>query len=243
MHFGKYIVRLDDACPTQNHIKWSLIEDILDKYDIKPIVAVIPNNKDNKLKCSSYDNDFWSKVREWQKKNWHIALHGYDHLCHYTTNSIVPINEKSEFTDLTFSEQCQKLEKGLKIFSQNQITTRIWVAPSHAFDLITLKALEKSTDINTISDGIALFPFKKNSFNWIPQQLWHFRRMLFGVWTICFHPNTMNQNQMSNFEKFIKNNAKSFIDLRSIKNFSENSELFNKIFSTIYFKLLKSRAK
>ena len=42
----KYIFRLDDACPSMNHEKWNRILSIFDKYNISPIIAVIPNNQD-----------------------------------------------------------------------------------------------------------------------------------------------------------------------------------------------------
>jgi len=35
---------------------------------LKPIVAVIPNNKDLKQMITEEDVQFWNKVRKWQKK-------------------------------------------------------------------------------------------------------------------------------------------------------------------------------
>lgn len=37
------ILRLDDACEKRDLVKWDRIEVILDKYQIKPIVGVIPH--------------------------------------------------------------------------------------------------------------------------------------------------------------------------------------------------------
>lgn len=45
-----YIIRLDDACPTMNHENWRKVEKLLDKYDIRPIVGIIPNSKDDLFK-------------------------------------------------------------------------------------------------------------------------------------------------------------------------------------------------
>ena len=56
----KYLIRLDDACHDMAIDKWSQIEDLLDKYSIKPIVAVIPDNKDEKLVFDQYDNQFYN---------------------------------------------------------------------------------------------------------------------------------------------------------------------------------------
>ena len=42
----EYCIRLDDACPQMNAEKWARIERILDKYKVRPIVGVIPENRD-----------------------------------------------------------------------------------------------------------------------------------------------------------------------------------------------------
>ena len=55
--------------------------------------------------------------------------------------------------------------------------------PSHSFDNNTLQALYESTEIR-IGDGIALFPYYKNNFHFIPQQIWNLKNKKFGVWTV-----------------------------------------------------------
>ena len=65
----KYIVRLDDACPTMDRKKWNRFFDILDKYNIKPIVAVIPNNEDKNMLIDEYDKNFIGRANRflhWQ---------------------------------------------------------------------------------------------------------------------------------------------------------------------------------
>lgn len=42
----RYIIRLDDASEIMNVSAWERIEELLDNYNIKPIVGIIPNNKD-----------------------------------------------------------------------------------------------------------------------------------------------------------------------------------------------------
>jgi hypothetical protein len=46
---AKYILRLDDACHTMDVAKWDRIENLCDKFLIRPIIIVIPNNQDKKL--------------------------------------------------------------------------------------------------------------------------------------------------------------------------------------------------
>jgi len=208
----KYIIRLDDACPTMDMEKWQLFEDMFDKYDIKPIMAVIPNNNDPKQKINKFDNDFWNKVRDWQKKGWHIALHGYDHVYISNHSGLVPFNNKSEFAGLSYQKQSEKIKKGIEIFKKEGIETNIWVAPSHTFDENTLKALKEHTTIKIISDGIALFPFKRFRFFWIPQQLWKYKNKNNGIYTICYHPNTMSKDNILKELNLLKNNKNKIIN-------------------------------
>ena len=66
---AKYLLRLDDSCSTQKKEIWDEIEKILDKLGIKPIVAVIPFNKDKSLFLDREDENFWEKVKKWEKKD------------------------------------------------------------------------------------------------------------------------------------------------------------------------------
>ena len=50
---ARYLISLDDACPQLHHEKWNKIEEIFDIFDIKPIVAIIPDNKDKTFGLNS----------------------------------------------------------------------------------------------------------------------------------------------------------------------------------------------
>ena len=65
---------------------------------------------------------------------------------------------------------------------------KIWVAPAHSFDWVTLEALRQETDIRLVSDGIALNSYRKNGFDFIPQQLWNVEKTL--LWNMDnMHPS------------------------------------------------------
>ena len=209
---AQYLIRLDDACPTMHEDKWNRVENILNNFSIKPIVAVIPDNQDSSLIYSKVNKNFWSKVLSWQENKWIIGLHGYDHKYITKSAGIIPINNDSEFADVPLDTQREKIRKGLAIFKQNNIKPVIWVAPSHSFDEDTLEALTLESDINIISDGISLFPYRKNVFLWLPQQLGRPRKMYNGVWTICLHPNIMSIDDFISLEKFCKINKCYFIN-------------------------------
>ena len=69
------LIRLDDIAENMN---WDLMkksELLFEKYQIKPVLGVIPNNKDNDLLSYPKRNDFWEKVREWRNKGWEISMH------------------------------------------------------------------------------------------------------------------------------------------------------------------------
>jgi predicted deacetylase len=240
---AKYIIRLDDACPTMEILKWNKIESLFDKYKIKPIVAVIPDNKDIELKIDKYDLYFWDKIKRWEEKGWTIGLHGYQHLCQINKYGIISINKKSEFAGLSLEEQKIKLKKAIKIFKEKKIIPKVWIAPRHNFDKTTLIALKDECNINLISDGIALKPYYDMNFYWVPQQFWHFRKMPFGIYTCCIHPNTMSDIEFNKIKKFIDNNYKSFISFNDINfnMYKKNKGLIDRIFTKIFYYTIKKK--
>lgn len=204
-----YLVRLDDACPTMNASAWGALEEAFDRLSVRPIVGVIPDNLDSSMNCSQHAHDFWDQVRRWQNKGWGIALHGLHHRYHEISPNdrpLIPLHSKSEFVGLALESQKDILRRSYSIFRERGITPALFMAPSHSFDTNTLEALAAETDIRILTDGQALFPYMDQGFLWIPQQLWRFRRMPFGVWTVCLHPNKMSSTKIAAFiaqmEKF-----------------------------------------
>lgn len=81
---SKYLLRLDDASDYMDVEKWQRMENLLDKYGIKPLVGIIPDNKDASLIYNyKQDLEFWNKAKNWKNKGWELALHGCYHK--YTT--------------------------------------------------------------------------------------------------------------------------------------------------------------
>jgi peptidoglycan/xylan/chitin deacetylase (PgdA/CDA1 family) len=215
--------------------KWNRIEQVLDRYNVKPIVAVIPSNEDPKQNIDEYDHTFWEKVKKWQEKGWAIALHGYNHV--YTTKhgGLVPINKKSEFAGLPYEAQEEKIKKGISIFRRHGIEPNIWVAPAHTFDKNTLKALKQHTNIQIISDGIALNPYKRYGFTWIPCQSWEFGNQKNGTFTVCLHPNTMSENRFMNLSESLARNSEKMIQISSTYLRNDHFTIADKLFSWSFF--------
>lgn len=184
---AKYLIRFDDVCPTMDWGRWEPIEAVLLANGIKPVMAVIPDNQDQTLHFSKPNSRFWDRVRTWQSHGWTIGLHGYQH-CYATHDpGILGVQKYSEFSGLDVSEQRAKLQRGVAIFRREGVNPDLWVAPAHSFDENTLIGL-REVGVNDISDGLSVYPYVdgKGMF-WVPQQVWRFRHMPFGVWTICIH--------------------------------------------------------
>lgn len=219
---SKYLIRVDDACPTMDREKWSLFEQIFDDLGIRPIVAVIPDNKDPKQMISEDDGSFWDVVGRWKKKGWEIALHGYDHVYVTHEGGLVPLNKKSEFAGLPLHTQEEKIKAGIEIFRQHGITPRVWVAPSHTFDMNTLSALKEHSPIRVISDGLSYRPFQRYGFAWLPLQLWKVKPRAAGLYTVCYHPSAMTLETIKHEEERLRSVSKHIITTDDALNLTAN---------------------
>jgi predicted deacetylase len=190
---ARYLIRLDDACDTMARARWSALEGVFDRHGIKPIVAVVPDNRDPTLVFDPPDPRFWDTVRAWQAKGWTIAMHGHTHVMHPTdARQLVPFYRRSEFAGLDVARQAEKIRAAWQLFLAQGVTPQVWVAPAHSFDASTLEAVRAETSIRVVSDGIAWNTFYDRGFHWIPQQLWHFAERRSGLWTVNLHPNQMS---------------------------------------------------
>ena len=127
------LIRLDDIA---ENMKWEYMkkcEKIFDKYNVKPILGVIPNNKDKDLFNYEKNENFWEQVRNWQKKGWEISMHGFSHLYDKKTNKLdlFGYGGGSEFFGHNYENQKEKIQKGLKKFTDEGIKIRSFFAPNH----------------------------------------------------------------------------------------------------------------
>jgi hypothetical protein len=88
---------------------------------------------------------------------------------------------------------------------------------------------------------MALFPYKKHGFTFIPQQIGAVRRIwLPGLFTFCYHPNTMCDKDFEHLDKFLSKNHTKFtsfneLNLKQVK----PKTWFDKLLSFAYFKFRK----
>lgn len=231
-----YMIRIDDASEYMDVEKWNVFEELLDKYEIKPIVGIIPNNQDVDL-VSKYqiDSKFWNKARAWQSKKWTIGLHGYTHANLSNSGGINPVNYQSEFAGVRLEEQKKKIANGIRIFKENGLNPDVFFAPSHTFDINTLEALRVESDIRVVSDTVANNIFKMGEFYFIPQQSGHVRKLPFKVITFCYHPNNMNEKDYNKLEVFIIKYKEKFGSFKDITFVDRKPSLYDKGLRKLYF--------
>ena len=234
-----YLLRLDDACPTMDNQKWQRMEDLLDMYGVKPMVGIIPSNADKGVMKQVEDPLFWAKAHKWNKKGWTLALHGYTHICDFQggLGGINPMWKRSEFAGAPLKIQCERIRKGYEVFMEHDLEVSYFFAPSHTFDENTIMALRQETNIRIISDTIGRYPYRKGDFIYIPQIAGHCVKMpISGIYTFCFHPNTMNDNSFLSLEEFLRNNKHQFesFDNLDLKSLGEK-QIIDKLLSCIFF--------
>jgi predicted deacetylase len=206
---AQYILRLDDLCPTASRQRWQRFLGLIEEFEIKPILAVVPDNRDPDLELSPPEAEFWGRVRELELAGASIGLHGYQHLSNSRGRSLVALHRATEFAGVAEQMQRQWIRTGLQILRGLGLDPRIWVAPRHGFDARTLSAL-RAEGIDVLSDGFARVPFVRGGVTWIPQQLWEPVEKRQGLWTICVHPNTAEDSFVDRLRAFLRGHAAQF---------------------------------
>ncbi|NTV73599.1 MAG: DUF2334 domain-containing protein [Holophaga sp.] len=213
---NQYLLRFDDICSTMNWKNWDVIERELDRNAVRPILAVVPDNKDPWLMPDPPAPEFWERVRGWQAKGYTIALHGYQHVYVNHQKGLMKLTPNSEFAGLPYEEQKEKLTKALAIFAEQSVRADAFVAPSHSFDATTLRVLAE-LGLKTVCDGLWPWPHTdEHSILWIPQQLWRFRPKSSGVWTVCYHPNRWEPEYLEGFVRDLARYAPRMTDMATI---------------------------
>ncbi len=210
----RYIIRLDDATPKMNHESWNAVEKLLDKYDVKPIVGVIPDSHDTLFKWEE-DPHFWDEtVQRWQNKGWTIAQHGYHHVYHDCPN-----NRRSEFIGLNYDEQKKLIDKGHEALLSHNCRPTCFFAPAHSFDDITVDVCRDSGYFDFISDGYALYPYEEREMLFFPSIFDTPHKILpYGVYTFIMHPSFTSSEDLKYFDSFISKNKEYFKPVPEIMN-------------------------
>jgi peptidoglycan/xylan/chitin deacetylase (PgdA/CDA1 family) len=224
---------------------WNRIEEMLIAENVKPILAVVPDNADEKLMICPPDPAFWDRVRGWAARGWSIAIHGYQHRYLTRERGLIGLNPYSEFAGLPLAEQKDKLQRALEIFHNQKIYPDLWVAPAHSMDDNTLTAL-RELGIYRVSDGFAIYPHvDRQGMLWIPQQMWRFRPVPFGVWTVCLHPNDWKTKQVERLRESIAEFRDRIVSLDEIlpAYAARAAAAYDAMFQVCYLGLIRLRTR
>ena len=235
-----YLIRLDDASEFWAKDKWHRMHELLLKYSIKPVFAIIPANEDPKLLPLGEDCNFWNTIQYWIKNDgWTPALHGHRHFLHAATGGMNRVNPRSEFVGYHLPEQQLKIRKGLDILKNHGIEPEIFVAPCHTFDTNTLEALRIESSIRVISDTIADDVYYRYGFYFIPQQCGMVRALKNNVTTFCYHPNFTSDEDFKRLENFLQTHHEKFVSYHDISLRKRKLSLYDRFLQLLYLFRLK----
>jgi predicted deacetylase len=200
---------MDDITPTMDWGRFESLMNLFMKHSIKPLLGIVPENRDPKLRRQQPYPRFWDEMRSLQDSGAiDIAQHGYQHTLVARPGAALlashcGTHEVSEFAGESYHDQVFKIAEGNRILRSHGITTTYWMAPNHSFDKTTLRALV-DVGFTAVSDGVSLFPFKSCGLVFVPQQVWRPRWMPCGVQTICLHTNTITPSEIKELRVFIR---------------------------------------
>lgn len=206
---ARYLLRVDDLCPTMPRAFSDRLQSLMEEFRVRPILAVIADNQDPELAIEPPDPAFWARMRALQAAGAVIGLHGYRHLCASRGRSLVPLHRSTEFAGASEETQRRWIRTGLSILRAQGLNPRLWVAPRHGFDRVTLRVLREE-GIDILSDGLARIPFQRGGLTWLPQQLWAPVEKPYGLWTILLHAHTASDSPIGNLRAFLRSHAGQF---------------------------------
>ena len=208
----KILLRFDDICPTMDWDKWKTAVEIMDRYDIKPLIGVVPSCVDPELMIDEAAPEFWTYIKELEDKGYKVAMHGYQHL--YDTDARGIVNNKfaSEFAGHSYEDQVQKIKNGKQIFEENGLKVDVFFAPSHSYDMKTICALS-DCNFKFMSDGKTTLPVKRNEVLCIPCLTGGMPKYIGNRhYMAVFHAHEWKtQNMVDKFESFCSRYKKDIV--------------------------------
>lgn len=234
------LFRIDDVCDKMPNYKnvIKLIK-LLNKYNIRPLVGIIPVIKDKAIIDEFSDFNIESLKTLIKKNKIIVALHGYTHQYHYGNKGILKINSKSEFSGQSFTIQKKKIANGLKVLNKRlNVKPKYFFAPSHNYDINTLKVLKKYNLINV--DGISLYPFEYKGVKHIPQQKNQINPTLDlfknGIFVNHFHPKDITNKKLQEINEFCLKNRNSLINFENVHKLKiKRNKVLDALFVCFYY--------
>jgi glycosyltransferase involved in cell wall biosynthesis len=203
----KVAFRIDDVTTHMDWDKFDRLAALFDRYGVRPLLGVIPDNRDPALLKLPDREDGWARIRALRDRGWPVAQHGLYHVYTTAASGLLGINDRSEFAGVGYETQLDMLSEGKKLLEERGLPTDIFMAPAHSYDHNTLKAL-RALGFRYVSDGYSLRPYRRWGLKFIPCQTAAPRRIPFGLQTVCLHPNTMREEMFGSLENWLKRSGR-----------------------------------
>lgn len=209
------LFRLDDISPGLKRENLQEFERIFDKYNIKPLLGVVPDNRDPNLVVDEYDeNAFWENLLRLHNKGWLIALHGYNHEYCTEDEGLLRANPFSEFAGVPYEKQLEIIRAGKKVLESKGLTVEGFMAPGHTFDENTLKALHENK-IKYVTDGYTEYPYIREGLLFVPCKIDE-ASVPTGLDTLCIHLNNWTRSHFEKLESFLENNKEIIVSWENV---------------------------
>lgn len=207
----RYAFRMDDVTPDMSWGKFESFVALFREHGIRPLLGVVPDNRDETLRHDPPRADFWERVRSLAAEGWPVAQHGYQHLTLSRDGGLLRMNRHSEFCGLGEAEQLARITAGQEILRREGLATDIWMAPAHSYDRLTLRAL-RTAGFRYVTDGLTLYPYEAGGLKFIPCQMGRPRRMPLGDITIAIHANKASEAYLESVRAFVAAERESIQD-------------------------------
>ncbi len=221
----KIAIRIDDITPEMDWVMFHRFEKLLDKYEICPLIGVVPENKDPKLEgADGRRNPAFAEgeaYRNWleekQQLGWVVAMHGYDHVYVTKQGGLFPLNDFSEFAGVAYAQQKAKLEQGVQKLKQLGIQTEIFMAPGHSLDKNTLRAL-KECGFRYVTDGFGDAPYLREGLTFLPISFLRKQELKkdSGVTTFVVHTWDMSEEEFRWYENLFAEQRARILNYREL---------------------------
>lgn len=230
-------VRLDDITPDMDWERFFRFKALLDCYQVKPLIGVVPDNRDENLMKArppeaagnrkdgkalpagggkeKIPEDFWAYVKELKKQGWVIAMHGLHHVYSTDKGGLFPLNNFSEFAGVPYERQKEMLMEGKRRLAEKGIDTDIFMAPAHSYDNHTLRAL-KEAGFTCLTDGFGSMPYywKGLKFYPISFQLGSTLKKSQGYSTMVVHTDTVSEEDLKRYKGYLESKESQWISYR-----------------------------
>lgn len=204
--------RLDDITPDMDWNRFYRVKAIFNKYNVKPLLGVVPDNRDPSLKKEPAKPEFWEVIKSLGESGWEISMHGTYHIYETGSSGLLGLKKASEFAGLPYRVQLDKIQRGQAILKSHGISTTIFMAPGHTYDKRTLRALRKS-GFTCVSDGYMDVPCRYKGLLFIPCRR-SSPELSTGMDTICLHCNELTEEDFRELTDFLERHGDRVISFR-----------------------------